>query len=173
MADQGGKEIAQEVRAKMAEFRKSCEGLDEASSSRAPVGRWSPKQIISHLCGPEGIGLLPTLKAFIERDRPEIDAKPENPQWSEKRSRMSLAELLTEFDREYSSMAAFVEGLSDEQLLRKAHIPMLKDSPLGEYPTLAQWVVGLSNYHIGFHIDHMREIVQALGLSGKKPADIG
>ncbi len=168
MTDQDGKEIAQGVREKMAEFRKSCERLDEENSSRAPEGRWSPKQIISHLCGPEGIGLLPTLKAFLERDIPEIDIKPENPQWSEKRSRMSLAELLSEFDREYSSMAAFVEGLSGEQLSRKAHIPMLKDSPLGEYPTLAQWVDGLSNYHIGFHVDHMREIVQALGLSEKK-----
>ncbi len=168
MTDQDGKEIAQGVRAKMAEFRKSCEGLDEESSSRAPEGRWSPKQIVSHLCGPEGKGLFPTLKAFIERDTPEIDVEAENPQWSEKRSRMSFAELLAEFDREYTRIAAFVEGLSEEQLLRKAHIPMLKDSPLGEYPTLAQWAVGLSNFHIGFHIDHMREIVQALGLKGKK-----
>ncbi len=168
MAEQDGKEIAQGVRAKMAEFRKSCEGLDEEDSSRAPEGRWSPRQIISHLCGPEGVGLFPTLKAFVERDTPEIDIEPENPYWSGKRSRMSLAELLTEFDLEYTRIAAFVEGLSEEQLSRKAHIPMLKDSPLGEYPTLAQWAVGLSGYHIGFHIDHMREIVQALGLPGKK-----
>ncbi len=168
MTDQGAKEIAKGIRAKTTEFRKSCEGLDEESSSRAPEGRWSPKQIISHLCGPDGIGHLPTLKAFIERDMPEIDIKPENPYWSEKRRRMSLSELLAEFDREYALMAAFVEKLSDEQLSRKAHIPMLKDSPLGEYPTLAQWAVGLSDFHIGFHIDHMREIRQALGLSGKK-----
>ncbi len=167
MTDQDAKEIAQGLRTKVAEFRKSCEGLDEESSSRAPEGRWSPKQIISHLCGPEGTGHLPTLKAFIERDVPEIDIKPEDPYWSEKRSRMSLAGLLDEFDREYALMAAFIEGLSAEQLSRKAHIPMLKDSPLGEYPTLAQWAVGLSNFHIGFHIDHMHEILQALGLSGK------
>ena len=36
--------------------------------------------------------------------------------------------------------------------------------------TLAQWAFGLANFHIGFHIDHMREILQALGLQGKKPA---
>jgi len=168
MAGQDGKEIAQEVRAKMVEFKKSCEVLDEDNSSRPPEGRWSPKQIISHLCGPEGIGLFPTLKAFLEQDTPEIAIKAEDPYWSGKRSKMSLAELLAEFDREYSRMATLVEGLSEEQLSRRAHIPMLKDSPLGEYPTLAQWVVGLSNYHIGFHNDHMREILQALGLPGKK-----
>lgn len=168
MDDQDGKEIAQGVLTKMAEFRKSCEGLDEENSSRAPEGRWSPKQIISHLCGPEGAGHLPTLKAFLEREKPEIDMRAKDPYWSGKRSRMSLAELLAEFDREYTRIAAFIEGLSEEQLSRRAHIPMLKDSPLGEYPTLAQWAVGLSSYHIGFHIDHMREILQALGLPGKK-----
>jgi len=168
MSTQAGKEIAQLVLTKMAEFRKSCEGLDEENSSRALEGRWSPKQIISHLCGPEGTGLFPTLKVFIERDTPEIDIDPENPHWSGKRSRMSLAELLAEFDREYTRIATFIEGLSYEQLSRKAHIPMLKNSPLGEYPTLAQWADGLSNYHIGFHIDHMREILQALGLPGGK-----
>ncbi len=168
MADQNGQEIAQEVRRKMAEFRSTCEGLNEETSSQSPKGRWSPKQIISHLCGPEGTGFLPGLKAFLTQDTPLIDLVPENPYWSDRRSRMKLSELLAEFDREYSDIASFVEGLSKEQLSRKAHIPMLKESPLGEYPTLAQWVSGLSGYHIGFHIDHMREILQALGLPGKK-----
>ncbi len=156
----------------MAEFRKSCEVLDEESSSRAPTatGRWSPKQIISHLCGPEGTGHLPMLKSFLDRDTPEIDIQPENSYWSGKRSRMGLAELLTEFAQEYTRIASFIEGLSEEQLSRRAHIPMFKDSSLGEYPTLAQLAVGLSTYHIGFHIDHMREIVQALGLPGGKTA---
>ncbi|HTR45550.1 MAG TPA: DinB family protein [Thermodesulfovibrionales bacterium] len=170
MADQDGKAIAQGVRANAAGFRKACEVLDEESSSRAPEGRWSPKQIISHLCGPEGKGLLPSLKAFLEKDTPELDIKPEDPHWSGKRSGMSLAELLAEFDREYERIAAFVEGLSEKELLRKAHIPMLKDSPIGEYPTLAQWAVGLSQFHMGFHTDHMREIEQALGLPKGKTA---
>jgi hypothetical protein len=163
MADQTGKEIAQEIRAKTAEFRKLCEGLDEKTASRAPEGRWSPKQIISHLCGPEGRDSLAALKPFIEQDTPKIDMKPEDPYWEGKRTKMTLAELLAEYDRKYASIAAFVEGLSQEQLARKANIPMLKESPLGEYPTLAQWAFGLGNFHMGFHIDHMREIVKALG----------
>ncbi len=168
MPDQNGKEIAQGVLTKMAEFRKSCEGLDEENSSLAPEGRWSPKQIISHLCGSEGGGHLQMLKSFIELDKPEIDLDPGNTHWTGKRSRMSLAELLSEFDQEYTRIAKFVEGLSEKELLRSAHIPALKDSPLGEYPTLAQLATGLSNYHIGFHIDHMREIRQAPGRPGGK-----
>ncbi len=168
MAEQDGKGIAREVYAKITEFKNACEGLDEESASRAPKDRWSPKQIISHLCGPDGTGLLPTLKIFIERDVPEINIQPENPQWSGKRSGMKLAELLDEFDREYTRIAKFIEGLSEEQLSRKAHIPMLKGSPLGEYPTLAQWAIGLTSFHIGFHIDHLREILQAVSVPGKR-----
>lgn len=168
MADQNGKEIAQGIRAKAAEFRKSCEGVDEEGSSRAPEGRWSLKQIVSHLCGPEGTGHIPTLKAFVDQETPEIDMKAENPYWGGKRSSMTLAALLAEFDREYAAIAIFVEGLTKEQLARKAHIPMLRDSPLGEYPTLAQWAFGLGNFHLGFHIDHLKEILQALGLRGTK-----
>ncbi len=163
MNGQNGKEIAPVVRAKTAEFRHACEGLDEEGSSRAPEGRWSPRQIISHLCGPEGAGHLQGLRAFLDQDTPLLDIKAENPYWSEGRRSMTLSALLGEFDREYSGIAAFVEGLSEVQLSRKARIPMLKESPLGEYPTLAEWVLGLCSFHIDFHVNHMREIRQALG----------
>ncbi len=167
MSASDGKEIARAVLEKMDEFRHVCDVLDEESSSRAPEGRWSPKQIISHLCGPEGTGHLPGLRAFLEKETPLLDMTPENPYWTAGRSSMTLSGLLAEFTREYSEIAAFVDGLSEKQLSRKAQIPMLKGSAVGEYPTLAQWVTGLSGYHIGFHVDHMREILKALGLPVK------
>ena len=73
MTDQNGKEIARAILAKMVEFRSTCEELDEETSSRAPEGRWSPRQIVSHLCGPDGTGHLPDLKAFLKQDTPLIE----------------------------------------------------------------------------------------------------
>jgi hypothetical protein len=157
-----GIQLASSIREKMGEMKRLCKGISEDTASRAPQDRWSPKQIISHLCGPEGVGLVPALRLILEQDTPLLDLKPEDPFFSGKRTSMSMTELLAEFEKEYQGIAALVAGLSEEQLNRKARVPMLKETELGEYPTLANFVGGLTNYHMDFHVNHMKEILQAL-----------
>ena len=157
-------QLAQLVRSQAEIFKEAFYGLQEADAGQAPPGRWSPKQVVSHVLGPEGIGNMPVLQGFIEQDTPRFDLVPEDPFFSEKRAGMTLAALLGEFDLEYGRMADFAAGLNDAQLARKAHIPMLKDSPLGEYPTLAEWIGALADWHLGFHADHLKEIRKALGV---------
>jgi hypothetical protein len=157
-------QLSKVVRQKMEEMKRLCEGLDEKTASRAPSGRWSPKQILSHLCGPDGVGPIPAIQAILQQDTPRFDLQPGDPFFTERRSRMTLVDLLKEFEGEYIRMADLVAGLSDEQLARKAHVPAFKETPMGEYPTLAVWVTALAERHIGFHIDHMREILQEIGV---------
>jgi hypothetical protein len=158
-----GKELAQAVRNKADELRKLCGGLDEATASRAPEGRWSPKEILSHLLGDEGAGTLAGIKVFLDQDVPEVDIVPEATHFSGGRANLTFKQLMDQFDREYRGLADLVAGLSPEQLNRTAHVPLFKESPMGEYPTLGGFVGGVADYHLGFHIDHMKEILQGLG----------
>jgi hypothetical protein len=158
-----GKELANGLRIKVDEFKKLCSGVDEATASRAPEGRWSPKEIVSHLLGAQGTGTLAGVKVFLDQDVPKIDIVPETTHFSGARANMTFKQLMDQFDKEYRGLADFVAGLTPEQLSRTAHVPLLKESPMGEYPTLGSFVGGIADHHLGFHIDHMREILQALG----------
>ena len=156
-------QLAQSIRSKIADLKTVCEGIDEDAASRAPVGRWSPKEILSHLWGPGESSHLQLFQAFLDKDTPTLDVEAENPFLTEERARMTFHRLAAEVEKEYRRVSDFVEGLSATQAARKAHIPLLKDSPLGEYPTLEALAAGLGEYHLQFHIDHLREILGELG----------
>ena len=162
MATSRGNQLAQDIRQKVQALKQVCQGVDENLASRAPKERWSPKQILSHLSGPEGVGHLPILRAFVDSDVPMIDLDTENPFFTETRARMSFNELVAECESNYERVANFAAELDDAQLGRIAHIPKLKDSPLSEYPTLEGMIYGLGEFHVQFHIDHLREILAAL-----------
>jgi len=171
MATSTGTQLAQSVRRSIEELKKVCEGVDEEAASCASAGRWSPKEILSHLLGPEESGQLPILQAFLESGTPLIDLDPENPFFTGKRARMTFAELLAAVEKEYERISKFAAGLTEEQLNRKAHMPVLKESPYGEYPTLGTWIGflgGTDESHLKFHINHMREILQGVGLDKSK-----
>jgi hypothetical protein len=170
MSSPEGAQLSQMIHRKVEELKTLCKGIDEDTASRAPAGRWSPKEILSHLCGPEGVGFMPALRAILEQDTPRLDIEAENPFFTGKRSRMTFAQLLRELEGEYDRMADLVTGLSDKQLGRKVHVPLFKESPFGEYQTLATFIGVLGEHHMGSHVDHMREILQALGVApaGKK-----
>ena len=157
MATSRGDQLAQEIRQKVAALKQLCQGVDENLASRTPTDGWSPKQILSHLCGPDDVGHLPIFKAFVDSDTPMLDLNSHNPFFTEIRARMSFSELVEKCEMNYQRVANFAAELSDEQLDRKAHIPMLKDSPLGEYPTLEKMIHGLGKYHVQVHIDQLRE----------------
>lgn len=147
------------IQKKIGKFKDVCKGIDEDMASSAPEGSWTPKQIVSHICGPEGKGYMTFILAFLEQDTPRLDIEAWDPFYTEKRTRMTMAQMLAALDVEYGRIADLTAGLTDDQLARKAHIPLLKNTQMGEYPTLAMLIQALVKDHIDFHIAHMREVL--------------
>jgi hypothetical protein len=146
---------------KLGDLQDLCEGLHEKEASRAPTGRWSPKEILSHMLGPDGNKIMASVEMFIDKDVPLIEIETGNSYFTKERQEMSWKQLLTEVEQQYVQIAMYVSKLGPEQLSRKAHIPMLKDTPIGEYPTLTQWVEALAG-HLENHVNHMKEVLGEL-----------
>ena len=149
---------------KLQELGEALDGLDEEKAAHRPGdAEWCCKEILSHLTGDEGESYVDGFRRFIDEDSPLIGVVVGLPYYTPKRQAMSLSGLRAGVWKQYQEVADFVGGLSDEQLERKARVPLLKDTPIGEYPTLAQWAGTLINFHLPDHINQVRAARQAIG----------
>jgi hypothetical protein len=144
---------------KVREIKEAVSGISDEQASRQPAsGEWCVKEVLSHLSGRETASFLAGLNSFLEEDTPEMDLTPGDPYFSPQREKLSCSELLSKVEEQYSGIGKFLAGLTEEQLARKAHIAFLKETPLGEYPTLAQWASAIMHFHLTEHINQLRNL---------------
>jgi len=67
---------------------------------------------------------------------------------------------MARLESQYAELVTFLAGLTDEQFGRKAHVPALQASPLGDYPTLGQYAGFIVNVHITTHVNQVRALCQ-------------
>lgn len=162
MASQAATSLKDQLTQKMKELDEALNAIDEAKAGRqAAEGAWSCNELLSHLVGEESVGFVTGLKRFLDEDTPLVDVVPGVSYYTAKRQAMSLAELRRAVDQEYAKIAELVGGLSDEQLARTAHIPLLNETPFGEYPTLAQWTTAIIGFHLTDHVNQIKQMAQA------------
>jgi len=136
---------------------------EEAAGRRPGEAEWCVKEVLSHLCGDEGVGVVSNFRRFIDEDTPLIGIVTGLPYYTPKRQAMTSEQLLAAVRGEYDEIAQFLGGLSDEQLARTARVPFLKETPLGEYPTLALFAGVIVNFHLNDHINQIRTAAQRVG----------
>lgn len=151
--------LHQQLQQKVDEIKQTVSGISEEKASKRPSeGEWCVKEVLSHLSGDDGDDFA-ILQRVTEEDTPLVEFEIGVSHY-EGRENMSVGELMSRVDATYGEMAKFLSGLSEEQLARKAHAPQLKETPLGEYPTLGLLAGALINFHLNDHINHLRNLSQ-------------
>jgi hypothetical protein len=131
--------------------------MGEPKASRRPEpGAWSAREIVSHLCQTDNESFLDGIGRFVLEEKPEIEVTQGVTHYTPERHAIGLDDLVEGFLRQYELIADYVARLGDEQLGRRAHIALFRDTPAGEYPTLAEWVQGISEFHLQAHLDELR-----------------
>ncbi len=152
------------LEARMRELEEAVEPVNQEAAARRPgEAEWCVKEVLSHLCGDEGDDAVAMLRRILDEDTPLIGIVRGLPYYTPTRQAMRLEELRNDVSKRYEGVAEFLGSLSDEQLNRKARVPLLKDTPIGEYPTLAQFVGAQINFHLPDHINQIRTAAQRVG----------
>lgn len=152
------------LESKIRELEEAARATNEETAARRPgEGEWCVKEVLSHLCGEEGEGFIPSFRRFVEEDTPLIGLRTGIPYYTPKRQALTRDELLSNVRDDYAELAGFLGGLSDEQLARTARVPFLKETPLGEYPTLVQFAGAIVSFHLTDHINQIRAASQSAG----------
>jgi len=152
-----GSALSEQLAAKVKEVTAAAAGLsdDQAAKPKAD-GEWSAKQVLSHLCGDTDALSMYEFKRFLAEDTPDLGLSPGN--YGDIRKSAPVSELVSRIESDYAAIGSFLAGLNDDQLGRKAHIPFLKETPLGEYPTLGQWAGAVIHFHLADHLNQLRAL---------------
>jgi hypothetical protein len=154
-----GTALSEQLAEKISELKEVASAIDEVNAVRRPAdGEWCAKEVLSHLAGDDSSTVVDRLNRFVIEDTPEIELTPGVSAFGPARENAPLPELISQVKSQYGALGTFLSGLADEQFGRKAHVPALKDTPFGEYPTLGQWAGFLINVHLGGHINQLRAL---------------
>ena len=146
--------LGEQMALKVVEIKEAVAGLSDEKAAKPPAaGEWSVKQVLSHLCESNY-----EFKRFVDEDTPELGIFPG--QHGDDHRDEPLGDLLSQFESNYAEIGGFLSGLSDDQLSRKGRVALLKETPIGEYPTLGQWAGAIINFHLADHANQLRTLAQ-------------
>ncbi|HET9476830.1 MAG TPA: hypothetical protein VFP63_05010, partial [Dehalococcoidia bacterium] len=91
-------------------------------------------------------------------DTPFIEIIPGQSNFDDEQKERPVADILSDVVARYSEVAGFLGSLSSAQLQRKAHVPLFKETPFGEYPTVEQLASGLINFHMSAHVGQLQNL---------------
>lgn len=139
-------------------------GLEPYLERADAPGEWTAREVLSHLLFPPGWKPATLLASFAERDLPTIDVEAGETFLTPERRRMTLQQLVDALDAQRREAFAFLGGLSEADLGRKARVPLFKSFMGTDEIALPVFVGALWDYHVNDHAGQLAKIRTAVGL---------
>ncbi len=153
--------LKDQLATKTTELKAAVAGVSEDKATQKPDGeQWCIKEVLAHLVGDEDALTMYQFKRFLDEENPDLSQNLTPGQVPSAKERASVSKLVADIESQYAQIGTFLSGLSDEQLSRKGRVPFLKETPLGENPTLGQWAGAIINFHLPDHIQQLRTLAQ-------------
>lgn len=139
-------------------------GMERYMERSDAPGEWTTRQVLCHLLFEPGWRPGPVLFSFATTDLPVIEIKPGQVYLNPERQMMTLRQFENALERHRQEALAYLETLGDEDLQRKARIPLFKPLLGSDEITMPTWARVLFAIHWGDHADQLAKIRKAVGL---------
>ncbi|MGH7384457.1 MAG: hypothetical protein ACREKG_04690 [Candidatus Rokuibacteriota bacterium] len=129
---------------------------------------WTTRQVLSHLLGAPGWRPVPILSTFAKgapADLPVIEIRPGQTHLTPERQMMKLQQFKNALDRHRRETFEYLETLDDEDLRRKARIPLFQPLLGTDEVTVPTWVNAYFVVHWSDHAGQLAKIRKTVGLA--------
>ena len=142
-------------------------GMESYLERADAPGEWTTREVLSHLMFESDWKPAKLLASFAERDLPVVEISPGETFLTPERRRMTLAQLVAALDTQRREVFAYLNGLSESDLGRKARIPLFKSFMGTDEIPMPMFVGALYDHHLNDHAGQLAKIRKAVGLPAK------
>jgi hypothetical protein len=164
MATQTIRELQAKSEAAWKNLTTQLTGIEPYMERSDAPGEWTVREVLSHLLGDQQGNLTRVLRSFAQRDLPVIDLNPGETFVTAERKGMTLAQFLAALEADRRDAFAYLGGLSEAELHRKARIPMFKSFMGTDEIALPMFAGAVFEYHVNDHAGQIAKIRKAVGL---------
>jgi DinB superfamily len=150
--------------AAFANIGKQLHGMEAYLDKSDAPGEWTTRQVLCHLLFEPGWDVVGLLKSFSKSNLPLVEIKGGDSDTSGTRATATAKQLLDALDAQRKAVFAYLDGLSDVDLQRKARIPLFKQLMGNEEVPIPVYVGALFDYHWNDHAGQLAKIRKAVGL---------
>jgi hypothetical protein len=139
-------------------------GMEAHLDAPEGPGQWTARDVLCHLLSAPGSRPVDFLKTFSDRELPLSPVEPGQTAVTPERRRMALADFVADLDARRREVFAYLDGLDEAALGRKARLPFLKSVMGTDEVPMPAYVRLIFVFHWNDHAGQLAKIRKTLGL---------